>query len=217
MTAVNRLFAALAGRHPKRTRATRHAVPRDASVGQAGIVAAGTLLLGACISAPDVVMLDRKTVLEEQASGELLPLANALREAAIVPKGVPFTRGQLEEAGVDLSHDALGQLVQLQHPPQSELEYLDSLLVRRCIGEARSGLLVETPETCSGDQTAIRTSAAIQRVNRSRKQLWRYLYERKPAERQETIRRLWRQRHLSTVVCGGQIQDDDGHWSVKAC
>jgi hypothetical protein len=194
-----------------------HAVRHSASIGLGGIVAATVLLLSACISAPDVVMLDRKTVLEEQASGELLPLANALREAAIVPKGVPFTRGQLEEAGVDLGHDALGQLVQLQQLPLSELDYLDNLLVRRCIGEARSGLLVETPETCSGDQTAIRTSAAIQRVNRNRKQLWQYLYERKPAERQETIRHLWRQRHLATVPCSGQIQDDEGLWSIKAC
>lgn len=194
-----------------------HAVRHSVSIGRGGIVAATALLLSACISAPDVVMLDRKTVLEEQASGELLPLANALREAAIVPKGVPFTRGRLEEAGVDLGHDALGQLVQLQQLPLSELDYLDNLLVRRCIGEARSGLLVETPETCSRDQPAIRTSAAIQRVNRSRKQLWQYLYERKPAERQETIRHLWRQRHLATVPCGGQIQDDEGLWSIKAC
>lgn len=194
-----------------------HAVRHSASIGRIGIVATTALLLSACISAPDVVMLDRKTVLEEQASGELLPLADALREAAIVPKGVPFTRGRLEEAGVDLGHDALGQLIQLQQLPLSELDYLDDLLVRRCIGEARSGLLVETPDTCSGDRTAIRTSAAIQRVNRSRKQLWRYLYERKPAERQETIRNLWRQRHLATVPCGGQIQDDDELWSIKAC
>jgi hypothetical protein len=176
-----------------------------------------TVLMSGCIRAPDVVMLDRKTVLEEQASGELLPLANALRESAIVPKGVHFTRGQLEEAGVDLSHDALGQLVQLQQLPVSEMEHLDGLLVRRCIGEARSGLLVETPDTCAGGPAMIRTSAAIQRVNRSRKQLWRYLYERKPGEQQETIRHLWRQRHITTVVCGGQIQDEEGRWDVKEC
>jgi hypothetical protein len=188
-----------------------------ASLGHGGIVALVAVLMSACISAPDVVMLDRKTVLEEQASGELLPLANALRESAIVPKGVHVTRGQLEEAGVDLNHDALGQLVELQQLPVSELDYLDNLLVRRCIGEARSGLLVETPETCAGGPATIRTSAAIQRVNRSRKQLWRYLYERKPGEQQETIRRLWRQRHVATVVCGGHIQDDAGRWSVKEC
>ena len=216
MTAVSQAFVALHRLLLKMTRIILHAVQHSASIGLGVTVAAAALLLSACISAPDLVMLDRKTVLEEQASGELLPLANALRETAIVPKGVPFTRGQLEEAGVDLGHDALGQLIQLQQLPLSELDYLDNLLVRRCIGEARSGLLVETPETCSGDQTD-RTSAAIQRVNRSRKQLWRYLYERKPTERQETIRRLWRQRHLVTVVCGGQIQDDEGRWSIKAC
>ncbi len=182
------------------------------------MVASGILMsVSACISAPDVVMLDRKTVLEEQASGELLPLVNALRESAIVPKGVHVTRGQLEEAGVDMSHDALGQLVELQQLPVSELDYLDNLLVRRCIGEARSGLLVETPDACTEGPATIRTSAAIQRVNRSRKQLWRYLHERKPGEPQETVRALWRQRHVTTVVCGGQIQDEEGRWHVKEC
>lgn len=94
------------------------------------------LSLAGCISAPDFVLLDRKTILEEQTAGELLTLADALRGSAIVPQAVPFTRGQLEAAGADLAHDALGRLVQLQQMPLSEIDYLDNLLVRRCIGEA---------------------------------------------------------------------------------
>lgn len=175
------------------------------------------LSLAACISAPDVVLLDRKTILEEQAAGELLTLADALRESAIVPQAVPYTRGQLEAAGADLSHDALGRLVQLQQMPLSEIDYLDNLLVRRCIGEARSGLLVETPATCTGPAATVRTSAAVQRVNRSRKQLWRYLQERSPESSSAQIRSLWRQRHLQALVCGGQVQQDDGEWDIKQC
>lgn len=175
------------------------------------------LSLAGCISAPDVVLLDRKTILEEQAAGELLTLADALRESAIVPQAVPFTRGQLEAAGADLSHDALGRLVQLQQMPLSEIDYLDNLLVRRCIGEARSGLLVETPETCTGPAATVRTSAAVQRVNRSRKQLWRYLQERSPESSSAQIRNIWRQRHLQALVCGGQVQRDDGEWEIKRC
>jgi hypothetical protein len=177
-----------------------------------------TLLLTGCsIQAPDLVLLDRKTVLEEQASGELLPLEDALREAAIVPQGSYFTRGQLEEAGADLSHDALGRLTQIYQAPVTESEYLDNLLVQRCIGEARSGLLVETANTCTGRTNASRTSAAVQRTNRSRKQLWRYLQERHPEATEAQIRHLWRQRHLSAVVCGGQIQDENGGWERKQC
>ncbi|CCE25516.1 MULTISPECIES: DUF1318 domain-containing protein [Methylotuvimicrobium] len=175
------------------------------------------LSLAACISAPDVVLLDRKTILEEQAAGELLTLANALRESAIVPQAVPYTRGQLEAAGTDLSHDALGRLVQLQQIPLSEIDYLDNLLVGRCIGEARSGLLIETPATCTGPAATVRTSAAVQRVNRSRKQLWRYLQEHNPESSSVQIRDIWRQRHLQALVCGGQVQQDSGEWDIKQC
>jgi hypothetical protein len=173
-------------------------------------------LLG-CISAPDVVLLDRKTVLEEQASGELHPLENDLREAVLVPKGEDFTRAQLRESGEDLSGSTLSTVTRIHALIRTDADYLDDLLVRRCIGEGRSGLVVETPRTCSGSASAGRTSAAVQRVNRARRQLWRYLQDKQPGVSEEEVRTTWRRHHLESVVCDGQIQNDDGKWEIKRC
>jgi hypothetical protein len=170
-----------------------------------------------CIRPPDVVLLDRKTVLEEQASGELYPLENDLREAAIVPKGEDFTRAQLQESGADLSRDTLSRIVAVHGLLRAESEVLDDLLRRRCIGEARSGLLVETPKTCAGRTDEARTSATVQRVNRARRQLWRYIQEQSgPSATDEEVRTIWRRHHLQSVVCGGQIETDGG-WEIKPC
>jgi uncharacterized protein YdbL (DUF1318 family) len=181
---------------------------------------AALLLLGlvsGCITAPDVVLLDRKTVLEEQASGELVPLENDLREAAIVPHRAEFTRGQLQEAGVDLSQGPLSTVVQVYGVVRSEAELIDELLVRRCVGEGRNGLLVETPATCSGRSNVTRTSASVQRINRSRRQLWQYIQDRQPGASEEEVKDAWLRHHLSTVVCGGQVQSESGDWEVKRC
>lgn len=173
-------------------------------------------LLG-CIRAPDVVMVDRQTMLEEQLSGELQPLDNALRELALVPTAADFTRSQLESAGVDLGDDTLTQVTRVHTVILSELEVLDGLLVRRCVGEARSGLLEETPATCSGRHRAQRTSETVQRVNRARRQLWQHLQDVTPGADPEALRARWRTHHLGSVVCGGQVQQDDGTWGVTAC
>lgn len=174
-------------------------------------------LLPACIRPPDVVLLDRKTVLEEQASGELHPLENDLREEAIVPRGEELTRAQLREAGADLSRSTLSTIVQVHGLLRTEAEYLDELLVRRCVGEALSGLLVETPRSCAGRVSEARSSAAVQRVNRGRRQLWRHLHELRPEASEQEVRAAWRRHHLEAVVCGGQIQVAGGGWEVKPC
>lgn len=170
-----------------------------------------------CIHPPNVVLLDRKTVLEEQASGELHPLENDLREAAIVPRGAELTRAQLEEAGADLSGSTLTTIVQIHGLLRTDAAFLDELLVRRCIGEASSGLLSETPGACSGRVNQGRVSSAVQRVNRARRQLWRYLHEQRPTSTEEELRTAWRRHHLESVVCGGQVQRDDGEWEAKRC
>lgn len=173
--------------------------------------------LAGCIKAPDVLMVDRQTMLEEQLTGELQPLDNRLRELALVPTAQDFTRGQLEAAGVDLQDDTITQVTQVHAVVRSEHELLDDLLVRRCVGEARSGLLEETPATCSGRHNAARTSASVHRVNRARKQLWQYLVDLEPGTPAETLRARWRAAHLKTVVCGGQVQREDGEWETVSC
>lgn len=181
-----------------------------------GALAMG-MLAASCIRPPDVVLLDRKTVLEEQASGELHALENDLREEALVPRGAEFTRAELESTGTDLSEGTLDSIVRLHGLLRTEAEIVDELLVRRCIGEAASGLLEETTRTCAGRASEGRTSAIVQRVNRARRQLWRYLHEHRPASTEDELRIAWRARHLESVVCGGQIQTAEGEWEVKRC
>lgn len=173
--------------------------------------------LTGCIRAPDVVMVDRQTMLEEQLSGELQPLDDSLRELALVPTAADFTRSQLEAAGVDLGDDTLTQVTRVHAVMISELERLDGLLVRRCVGEALSGLLEETPATCSGRHNAQRTSDAVQRVNRARRQLWQHLQDQTPSAAPEALRQRWREHHLGSVVCGAQVQADSGAWEVTRC
>jgi hypothetical protein len=175
------------------------------------------LATSACIKPPDVVMVDRQTMLEEQLSGELEPLDQELREQVLVPTSADFSRGQLEAAGVDLGDDTLSQVTRVHAVLMSELEILDDLLVRRCVGEARTGLLEETPATCNGRHTAQRTTAAVHRVNRARRQLWEYLSRASPGRSADDIAKAWRVQHLESVVCGGQVQTDAGAWEVKRC
>jgi hypothetical protein len=180
------------------------------------LVPFASLVVG-CVHAGDVVLLDRKTVLEEQASGELHPLENDLREAVIVPRGAEFTRAELEEAGADLSEGTLSRVIDVGALVRTEADFIDDLLVRRCIGEGQSGLLVETPRTCLGRTDEGRSSAAVQRVNRARRQLWRYLHEKRAEIPEHELRATWRRLHLESVVCGGQVQNEDGKWETKRC
>ena len=52
-----------------------------------------------CVSAPDVILVDRKTALEEQASGRLTPLSDDLENAGLLPRAAPLTGAQLATAG----------------------------------------------------------------------------------------------------------------------
>lgn len=209
---------------PPRAHALGHCTPRRLARGVASGLTHGRshslalclALVSGCISAPDVVLLDRKTVLEELASGELHPLQNDLREEALVPRGVDYTRAELREAGADVSDGTLSSIVEVHAMLRTDAELIDELLILRCVGEARDGELIETPATCSRRVNASRTSAMVQRANRARRQLWRYLHERRPDADLEALRATWRTHHLETVVCGGQVETERG-WEVKRC
>ncbi|MCA2980748.1 MAG: DUF1318 domain-containing protein [Myxococcaceae bacterium] len=175
------------------------------------------LALSGCIKPPDVVMVDRQTMLEEQVSGELEALDQELREQALVPTSADFSRGQLEAAGVDLGDDTLTQVTRVHAVLVSELELIDELLVRRCLGEATTGLLEETPATCSGRHTAQHTTASVHRVNRARRQLWDFLARKGAPGTLDDVARAWRREHLEGVVCGAQVQAASGAWEVKRC
>jgi len=166
--------------------------------------ALASIFLCACIKVPDVVLVDRRTALEEQAAGSFRALEEALVEASVTPRSVPYTHRQPSD-GDDAPPD-----------PDADSERVDALLTRSCLGEASDGTLVETRKSCTGSVEASELARLIERVNRSRAQIWRFVADKKHAPL-EDVRRAWRALHLGEVVCGGQVQNDDGTWSRKKC
>ncbi|MGM0576126.1 MAG: DUF1318 domain-containing protein [Myxococcota bacterium] len=180
----------------------------------AAVVAA--LLVG-CVRPPDVIVADRDTALEKQAAGEYRGMARDLRHAGVSHRPEPYTRGELDEAGVDTGETKLDELLRIYSEVRTDADLLDDLLLRHCVGEGVEGLLVETPDTCTGavDLGALRR--AMQRANRNRRQIWTWFARRRPDATDEQIRRTWRANHLETVVCGARIERAEGAWEVKAC
>jgi hypothetical protein len=171
-----------------------------------------SLLAGACIRAPDVVMIDRQTAIEEQAGGGWQPLADELQARAMPPGPEPYTQAGLTEAGVP--HDPLGELFAQVAEAESAV---DRLLTERCVGEARSGLLVQTPTLCTTRRDAQAVAREIERANRSRRQVWLYLQGRRPEASLEDVRDAWRRQHLVRVLCGVLIEQEPGKWEPKKC
>jgi len=179
-----------------------------AALAVAAVSAAG------CIRAPDLVIVDRTTALEQQAAGNYRPLSDELERAGIVPRAAPLTRGQLDAAGVRAARpeEALADV-----EAESDATQLDALLLRRCLGEARDGTIVETPKSCTGAIDAARVTRLIERTNRNRWQIWRYLQTRRPSTPMDEIRRVWRETHLSGVVCDAPVESTAGAWEPKKC
>ena len=178
--------------------------PRLASTPLLALLAAG------CIPAPEIVVVDRATVLEEQAAGSFGDVEQKLTRSAIVPHPVPLTPAQLEALGV-----LPPPLV--DHTGLTDADRVDGLLAQHCIGEARNGLLAETPKACRGAENRAAAATLVGRVNRARVQLWDWLHGRRPDVSTEELRRSWRRFHAEGVVCGGWIQRDDGVWEAKGC
>lgn len=167
------------------------------------------LVTTACISAPPLVIADRKTALEEQAAGTFD--TRELDQAGVSARPTPYTRGQLESAGVPVGN-AASELA--PEEPRGDADVLDQLLLRRCVGEALDGTLVETPATCTQGIAAVQQSRMVERENRRRFQIWRSLSASgKPVDE---VRKVWREVHLGEVICGGQVQAAAG-WEAKKC
>ncbi len=166
------------------------------------------LLFAACIRAPEIVMVDRATALEEQAAGDFEELERRLYRAGMTPAPVPLTPDQLEALGV-------------RPPPLVEnldatpADRIDDLLRRHCIGEGLDGLLAETKECRRGLRQD--DQALVDRVNKARLGLWAWMRQQKPNADAEALRREWHKRHLLGVVCGGWVQREDGTWGEKKC
>jgi len=173
--------------------------------------------IASCVRAPNVTVVDRRTALELQAGGEHRALEMDLRQAGLKPGAAPLTRAEIEAAGLDTSASPVDEFARIYGSTRSDAEQIDSLLVRRCVGEGLEGLLVETPATCTGDEDPGAAGPVVARANRDRRQLWSWMARVKPGLVEEEVRREWRRVHLAEVVCGGQVQGENGVWEVKKC
>jgi hypothetical protein len=174
------------------------------------LILASALVAVGCIKAPEIVMVDRATALEQQASGSYAELEKKLAQAAVTPRPVPLTPDQL--AALGMAPAALADQTEM-----TDADRVDDMLERHCVGEGRNGLLVETSETCHGAVDRDELVKRVDRVNHARGQLWRWMHEQRPDVSLDELRNRWRKAHLGSVVCGGWIEGDDGTWGAKSC
>ncbi|WP_394829429.1 DUF1318 domain-containing protein [Pendulispora albinea] len=163
-----------------------------------------------CIGAPEIVMVDRATALEQQASGSFGDLERKLNRVSVAPRPVPLTPKQFEALGI--------KPVRFTDATElTDADRIDGLLVQHCIGEGRDGLLVDTYGSCIGTADHEDSIELVQRVNGARTQLWRWMHEQRPAASLDDLRRTWREAHLRGVVCGAWIEGEAERWEAKRC
>jgi len=175
-------------------------------------VAAAVLVvaLSGCFKPPEIVMVDRATALEQQASGSFDEIEQKLDRAAIEPRPVPLTPDQLDALGVRPA-----PLV--DESDLTDADRLDGLLTQHCLGEGKDGLIVDTRDACKGAADADEAEVLLERVNRARRQLWRWMHQQRADLPEGELQRAWRENHLRNVVCGGWIEGSDGKWQGKSC
>ncbi|HRI53978.1 MAG TPA: DUF1318 domain-containing protein [Pseudomonadota bacterium] len=163
-----------------------------------------------CIKAPEIVLVDRATALEQQAAGSFPELEGRLMHSGLAARPVPLTPDQLQALGIR-------QPPLVDNTDMTDADQVDALLKQSCIGEARDGTLVDTSESCRGAADRALAVKLLERTNQARQQLWRYLQARQPATPPAELRRAWRAAHPRGVVCGGREQQEDGKWESKPC
>jgi hypothetical protein len=168
------------------------------------------VLLSGCFTPPEIVMVDRATALELQASGSFDELERKLDRAGIEPQPVPLTPEQLEALGIRPA-----PLV--DESELTDADRVDGLLAQHCLGEGKDGLLADTHEACLGAADADEITTLLERVNRARQQLWHWMHEQRSDVSQVELQRAWRENHLRNVVCGGWIEQGNGTWQGKSC
>lgn len=163
-----------------------------------------------CINPPSIVMVDRGTALEHQASGSFDDVERRLNRTAIEPRPVALTPEQLQALAMQPATRADGTGL-------TEADRVDLLLVQHCVGEGADGLLVDTRDACRGVADADQVARAVESVNRARRQLWLWMHAQRADVPEDDLRRGWRKAHVAGVVCGGWIQGEDGKWQGKSC
>ena len=166
--------------------------------------------LPGCIRAPEIVLVDRATALEQQAAGSFDDIERKLARAAMTPRPTPLTPEQLETLGIP--PPAL-----VDDTERTDADRVDALLQQHCVGEATDGLLVDTYAACKGATDRARAATLIGRTNAARQQLWRWMRDRRPESSLDEVRKQWHDAHVRGVVCGGWTQRSDGGWEPKKC
>lgn len=164
----------------------------------------------ACVKPPDIVVVDRATALEQQAGGSFVDVERDLARRAVAPGPEPLTPDQLQALGINPE-----PLV--DHTEQTEADRVDSLLRQRCVGEGRHGLLVDTHDDCIGASDRVVAIALVDRTNRARLQLFRWLAAQRPELGVDVVRARWREAHVHGIVCHAWLQAEDGSWAAKQC
>lgn len=175
-----------------------------------GLLLLAVLVAPGCIRAPEIVMVDRATALEEQASGSFKDVEQRLARAGMNPTPVPLTPNQLEDLGIQPTP-------LIENLDKTQADRLDELVRRHCVGEGKDGLLVDTRRSCTAGRVSSDDVALVERTNRTRMQLWQWMRTVRPSMPAESLRRSWQQVHAKGVVCGGWVQSDDGTWGEKKC
>jgi len=178
-----------------------------------GAAIALAALAAGCIRAPAVVIVDRKTAVEQQASGSFRGLEEELEQAGLVPRPAPLTAAQLGASGVRRA----GLEANSEDDEANDAVRTDALLIKRCVGESLDGALVLTIDPCTGAIDVPQVGRLIERINRDRRQLWRWLHGQAPGKTPDEVRTAWRETHLVGLVCGGQFQAAGGAWEIKRC
>jgi hypothetical protein len=163
-----------------------------------------------CVKAPEIVVVDRATALERQAGGSFADVEQALAQRAVDPGAEALTPDQLEALGIKPEPI-------VDHTEQTEADHVDSLLRQHCLGEGKHGLLVDTHDDCIGASDRVIAIALVDRTNRARLQLFRWLGAQRPELSADTVRAEWREAHVHGVVCRAWLQAEDGTWAAKKC
>jgi uncharacterized protein YdbL (DUF1318 family) len=167
-------------------------------------------LVAGCYKPPEIVMVDRATALEQQAAGSFDDLELKLDRAAAEPRPVPLTPDQLDALGIRPR-----SLV--DESELTDADRLDALLAEHCLGEGKEGLVVDTRDACRGAVDPEEAETLMERVNRARRQLWRWMHEQRADVPERELARMWHENHIRNAVCGAWVEGSDGKWSSKAC
>lgn len=173
-------------------------------------ISALALVQSGCFSAPELVLVDRATALEQQAGGSFENVEQRLAERASAPRPVALTPDQLEALGIK-------PVPLVDQTEQTEADRVDGLLVQRCLGEGKDGLLVDTHDDCIGAADRATSLSLLERTNQARLQLWQWMHAHEPTASLDAVRRAWRAKHAEGVACGAWLQGDDGKWMPKSC